>query len=100
MIRFDTSKFEAELILKIAKRAKELGIVSNPKSGKKDVRAYSLMDCDMDITACHLNGNPLDLNKLIAADDFNFSHDVCGIANCLDRETGKLTKCFVPRCSL
>ena len=51
----------------------------------------------MDITACHLNGNPLRLDELLAADDANFGHDVFGIVRYMDRETGKLTDCFSPR---
>jgi hypothetical protein len=30
-------------------------------------------------------------------DDFNFLHDVCGIASNLDHNTGKLMNCFCPR---
>lgn len=51
----------------------------------------------MDITATHANGCPLKLAELLAADDFNFSHDVAGIYRHLDRTTGKLLDCFLPR---
>ena len=34
---------------------------------------------------------------MLAADDFNFGHDVFGIYRHLDRTTGKLMNCFVPR---
>lgn len=54
----------------------------------------------MDVTACHANGCPLDLEKLLHADAFNFSHDVFGIARYINRNTGKLENCFVPRCAL
>jgi len=57
------------------------------------------MDADMDVTACHANGNKLDLAGLLAADDFNFSHDVFGIYRHIDRDTGKLGNCFRPRYS-
>lgn len=53
----------------------------------------------MDITAVHANGNPLKLAELLATDDFNFTHDVFGITRHIDRETGKLGGCFVPRFS-
>ena len=44
------------------------------------------------------NGNqPIDLDALAAADDFNFSHDAYGISRHMDRETGKLTDHFLPR---
>lgn len=50
----------------------------------------------MDITAVHLNGNPLRLKELLAADDFNFFHDLYGIREHVDRDTGELKDCFVP----
>ena len=53
---------------------------------------------EMDILATHLNGCPLNLKKLLETDDFNFMHDILGIGNCIDRNTGKLKNCFVPRC--
>lgn len=52
----------------------------------------------MDLLACHLNGMPLDLDKLASADDFNFAHDVFGIAEHINRETGQIERFFVPRC--
>lgn len=52
---------------------------------------------DMDITAAHLNGCPLKLAELLEARDSDFLHDIAGIARHLDRKTGKLTDCFVPR---
>lgn len=54
----------------------------------------------MDVIATHANGNPLRLADLLAADDFNFAHDMSGICNCLDRETGRLTRSFRPRFSV
>lgn len=54
----------------------------------------------MDLTACHANGCPLDFLKLAAADEFNLSHDVYGIVNHLERDTGQLRGEFQPRCAL
>lgn len=51
---------------------------------------------DMDITACHANGCPLDLSGLLAADAFNFVHDVYGIHAHICRKTGRVRN-FVPR---
>jgi hypothetical protein len=51
----------------------------------------------MDIIACHVSGCPLDLDRLHGAAESDLLHDVCGIARHLDRQTGKLTDCFVPR---
>ena len=55
--------------------------------------------CLMDITACHLNACPLDLQKLLDADDGNFAHDVLGIRRHINRNTAQLEDCFIPRCA-
>ncbi len=57
------------------------------------------MDIVMDITACHFSAQKLRLDDLLAADDFNFIHDVGGINRHLDRDTFKLTGGFSPRFS-
>ena len=86
-INFDATKEDAKIIEKIVNRA-----------GNEFDAPF--LQTHMDITATHLNGNPLRLADLLAADKFNFAHDVIGIANHLDRKTGKLRNCFVPRFSL
>lgn len=53
----------------------------------------------MDLTACHCNGCELDLDRLLLAPDPDFGHDVCGIRRHIDRRTGKLGGCFLPRCA-
>lgn len=58
---------------------------------------YPIMDATMDIDACHSNGCPLKLQELLEADDFNFAHDAFGIRAHIDRTTGKLQDCFLPR---
>jgi hypothetical protein len=55
------------------------------------------VDVMMDITACHCNGTPLNLEKLLAFDDFNFAHDVVGIRTHINRRTGEINDCFLPR---
>ena len=60
---------------------------------------YERMDAEMDIKACHLNGNPLRLVELAEADDFNFAYDVFGIRKHLNRGNGKLDGLFSPRFS-
>ena len=40
---------------------------------------------------------PLDLTRLLNADDTNFSHDIIGIYNNFNRDTLKLHNCFIPR---
>lgn len=54
---------------------------------------------DMDISACHIS-NPLKLSELLAADDFNFCHDIFGISRNINRTNGQLENCFLPRFSL
>jgi len=49
-----------------------------------------------DIAAAH-QSCPLNLDALLNADQFNFLHDVFGIIQNLNRETGKLENCFLPR---
>lgn len=51
------------------------------------------------LSACHANGNPLDFQKLLDFDNFNFSYDIFNIYNHLDRQTGKLIGIFSPLCS-
>ena len=49
------------------------------------------------LTVVHLNICPLDLQRLLEADDFNFLHDILGIQRHADLNTGKLRDCFIPR---
>ena len=51
----------------------------------------------MDLLATHANGCPMDFDRMREADDFNILHDIAGIGNHLDRETGKIVGFFVPR---
>lgn len=55
------------------------------------------LELTMDITAAH-KACPLDLDAMsTTADIGQMLHDVCGIYRHLDRDTGKLTGCFLPR---
>ena len=60
---------------------------------------HNKRDLLMDLEAVHSNGCKLDLDVLHNFDDFDFYHDIYGIMNYLDRETGQLNNCFVPRCA-
>ena len=62
-------------------------------------RAGGRMALIMDLCAADgVNGNPpIDMEALASADEFNFIHDVVGIVRHLDRDTGKLMDCFIPR---
>jgi hypothetical protein len=87
MINWNVTSEDRSLISSIVDRAM-------PSFG-----AFDRMSLEMDITAVHANGNPPCLTELLLADDFNFSHDVFGIVRHLDRRTGTLGDCFVPRFS-
>lgn len=63
---------------------------------KKHYGRINAMKMEMDLTVCHLNGCPLDLVELLAADDLAFTGDICGISNNIDRNTGKLLNYFTP----
>lgn len=86
MISFKTTKKDCILIDKIVRRA----LTNDPL--RKDFSALG-----MDITAVHANGMPLKLKELLASDELSFFHDVWGIEKHIDRETGQLKDCFLPR---
>lgn len=92
MIKFDITPEDSATITKIAKRYRDL-------QKKHGFRPRPQLDVEMDLTAVHRNGNPLRLAELLEADDFNLGHDVGGIADHLDRSTGKLGDFFSPRYS-
>jgi hypothetical protein len=90
-LSFDCPEDERKTIRAIARRARDLYLEHRVDR--------SALDIDMDLTAAHCNGNPLRLDELLKADDFNLLHDVSGIAKHLNRETGKLEGFFSPRFS-
>lgn len=87
MINWETSKEDTKVMLAIINRAECMGLVKNR------------MTILMDIAACHANGTPLRLYALLNASDADFIHDVTGINTYIDRETGQLKDCFLPRYS-
>lgn len=64
----------------------------------KSVKIKDRMSAEMDIMAAHLVCR-MNLDKLLSADDFNFFHDVFGIMENINRKTGKIDNCFMPRCA-
>ena len=88
------NKEDMLMISKIADRYINMVSVLN-RANKRDKQ-----DVEIDITACHITFCKLDLQKLLNADDFNFAHDTVGIRNNIDRDTGKLLNCFVPRTAM
>lgn len=80
------------LIQKIADRAVNVYAQHEIRVERKNVL--------MDISACHFSAQKLRLDDLLAADDFNFIHDVAGINRHLDRDNGRLSDGFSPRFSV
>lgn len=79
------TKEEKLLIMDIVKRADEM-----------DLLMFDRLSLMMDIEAVHAEIG-LKLNDLLNADDLNFSHDVVGIQQNVDRVNKKLTNLFLPR---
>lgn len=82
-VNFDCSHEECMLLDEITDRA--LG----------DIK----LKMGMDIIACHANGCQLDLKKLLTFEDADFFHDINGISEHINRNTGKLENFFLPRCA-
>jgi hypothetical protein len=93
-VSFNVSNADSDLIAKIVDRVVGVEALHLHPRDRRD-----RMSITMDITATHASGNPLRLADLLAADDFNFAHDVFGIANHLNRTTGQLENHFSPRFS-
>lgn len=91
MVSFDATPEEFAIIKQIVKRA--------GKDAKARGHKLNTQDLQMDLVATHANGCPMRFADLLKADDFNFWHDIGGIHAHLDRKTGNLTKCFLPRFS-
>lgn len=89
-VSFKTTKAESDLIAKIVARGEKMAEAAG-------LQRFDRMSANMDITACHANGCRLRLADLLAADDFNFSHDFFGITRHIDRGTGRMLNCFLPR---
>lgn len=87
---FTATDDERAIIERIAKRA----VALYRKYGNADVDE---LDIQMSLEACHCNGCPLRLTDLEQADDFNLMHDVTGINAHINRYSGKLERCFLPR---
>jgi len=86
-ISFEVSGGDASLIDLIVQRAIDEGIATESKR----------LDLTMDLTATHANGTPLKLAEMLKGRRFDVAHDIYGIRQHLDRETGELGGCFLPR---
>lgn len=87
---FTASKEDKAIIKKIASRAAE--IYKDQYGMEVDV-----VDIDMDLEACHCNGCYLDLERMLSGRERDLMHDITGINEHLNRETGALEDCFLPR---
>jgi len=83
-MNFTESKLESDFIDRIVERACK----NNPE--------YDRIKMYMDLSACNAQ-TPLKLDKLLEADEYNFQHDVRGIQTHINRRTGFLEHCFLPR---
>lgn len=91
-VSFECGRDAMLAIHHIVKRASKLA--------KDNGIAMDAMELEMDLVAAHCNGCPLDFDKLWKFDDANFGHDVFGIRRHIDRSTGELGGCFLPRCAI
>ena len=79
---------EVDLMIRVAERVDSLNMFADG--------SYPRIIMVLDLAA--VNGYiGMDFEALLNADDFNFAHDIVGIRNHLDRETGRLGNCFLPR---
>lgn len=85
------TKEENELVERIVVRADTMFRKFGMKLDRLSLR--------MDLSATHARV-PLDFARLLEFPDFDFSHDIGGIAKHMNRETGRLKSFFLPRCSL
>lgn len=90
-VSFNTTPEELALIEQIAERADREIFSKFPEVGQ------TKMDTIMDLSATIAQGCPLKLEALLAADAFNFTHDITGIRRHINRTTGQLENCFLPR---
>lgn len=81
---FSVSTEDHKLIYLIAMRAYEINNYIN----------FTILM--MDLSACH-NTCPLKLEELFNADLSDFAHDIGGIMKHINRRTGQLEDCFLPR---
>lgn len=85
------SRYEFACIIKIANRASELAY-------RLEI-LYPFQTILLDLENAHRQ-MPLDLAALLAFGERDFAHDLLGIRQHMDRRTGELGECFVPRSAL
>jgi hypothetical protein len=90
ILNWTVSREDSDFILQCATRARAIY--------EEQGVPFDAFECNMDLTATHNHGCPMDFAKLLAAPDFDFIHDIAGIRRHINRETGQIENCFMPRC--
>lgn len=80
-----TKTKELALIFEVVDRAEKMNLVALDRL---------TLRMDLDFASMQFN---IDFERLLEADDYNFSHDVVGIQNHINRHTGEVEGFFVPR---
>lgn len=88
-VSFNVTSTDTGLIVAIARRAVRIGIVDR----------INVLGVQLHLAACHANGNPLRLDDLLQGEDIHFVHDITGILEHLDTDTGQLRDGWTPRYS-
>ena len=81
---------DKQILKKIAERIRTV----YSKENENTIKALIYL-----VEACHTHIQPLRLEDMLNADDFNFSHDVSGIYNHIDLTNMELKNHFSPRFS-
>ncbi|MCP1245388.1 hypothetical protein NKW54_05460 [Acetobacter cerevisiae] len=92
-VKFKATPAELRIIKRIGRRA----AVLMRRHGSSQNYGAIRLSVIISLVVTHSNGCPLDLERMVKADDFNLLHDVDGINRYLNTETGRLTQCFLPR---
>jgi hypothetical protein len=87
------TKPQHETLAKIVKRG--LLVLNKHRLPEECVQT---IDLSMDIEYTHYQV-PLDFDKFLAFEDFNFLHDIVGIYSNLNRTTKTLDNHWMPRCA-
>jgi hypothetical protein len=88
---FQATEAERAILRKISDRAAELSIEFEIP--------YPTLELEMDLLAAREDIVTLDLRRLLDSPIADFSHDIFGIRRFINRTTGEVEGCFVPRCA-
>lgn len=60
-------------------------------------KTFDKISLEMDLVACNNNACKLDFEAMLNGQEFDFMHDIVGLRRHLNRLTGELEDCFLPR---